>query len=265
MKTDTIVAVASSFTESGIGIIRISGEDAIPVTNKIYCNKFGKNNLIEKKTHTINYGFIINNIECENIDNWKEYIVDEVMVSIMKAPNSFTTEDTIEINCHGGLLVMDTIIKLLIANGIRIAEPGEFTKRAFLNGRIDLTKAEAIMDLINAQNETSLNYSMNHLKGKLNEKILELRNKLIYEIAYIESALDDPEHISLEGYHEVLEKKLDNLIKELDNLIISFHNGKLVKEGINTVIIGKPNAGKSSLLNSLIGEERAIEIGRAHV
>lgn len=176
----------------------------------------------------------------------------------MKAPRSFTGEDTVEIQCHGGVLVMQKILEAVLKAGARLAEPGEFTKRAFLNGRIDLTRAEAVMDVIHSQNEYALAASVNQLRGMLYENIKELRSEILYEIAFIESALDDPEHISLEGFQEELEKKLNFILKRIEKLLSTADNGKLIKEGINTVIVGKPNAGKSSFMNLLVGEERAI-------
>ena len=180
------------------------------------------------------------------------------MVSVMKSPRSFTTEDTVEINCHGGMLVMNRILQLVITNGARLAEPGEFTKRAFLNGRIDLSEAEAVMDVISSKNDMALKSSVGQLRGKVSEKVKQLRSDIIYEIAFIESALDDPEHISLEGYPDKLLIKVNSLIKIVDNLLQSADSGRIMKEGIKTVIVGKPNAGKSSLLNILAGEEKAI-------
>lgn len=248
MKTDTIAAIATGLSNSGIGIIRVSGDEAINIVNKIYKNKNNEHSLYKYKSHTIHYGFIYDN------DN----LIDEVMVSVFIAPYSFTTEDTVEINCHGGIYVLKKILELVLKNGARIAEPGEFTKRAFLHGRIDLTKAEAVMDMIHAENDFALKSSMRQLSGELSEKIKKLRDKIIYEIAFIESALDDPEHISLDNYPEELDKKVKEIKNELSLLLKNADNGSILKNGINTVIIGKPNAGKSSLLNRLAGKERAI-------
>lgn len=248
MKTDTITAIATAMTNSGIGIIRISGEEAFSVIDKIYRSKKGDKKLSEQKSHTIHYGYI-----CDG-----EKIIDEVIVLIMKAPNSYTTEDTVEIDCHGGTLVMKRILETVIKYGARPAEPGEFTKRAFLNGRIDLSQAESVIDVINAKNDFALESSMHQLQGKVKEKIKEIRGKVLHEIAFIESALDDPEHFSIDGYGEELMKIMKEVSGEVEALLVSSENGALLKEGINTVIIGKPNAGKSSLMNVLIGRERAI-------
>ena len=247
MKTDTIAAIATAMTSSGIGIIRISGEQAFEVIEKIFKKKNG-GKIDLSRSHTVQYGYI-----CD-----QEEVIDEVLVLIMKGPHSYTAEDTVEIDCHGGVLMMKKILETVIQYGARPAEPGEFTKRAFLNGRIDLSQAEAVIDVINAQNEYALKSSVSQLKGRMSEKIKTLREKIIYEIAYIESALDDPEHISLDGYGEELAKKLEPMVKELERLIASADNGKVMSEGVKTVILGKPNAGKSSLMNVLVGEERAI-------
>ena len=249
MKTDTIAAIATAMSDSGIGIIRVSGDEAVEIVDKIYRNSKDEEILKKYDSHTIHYGFIVEE---------DGTVIDEVMVSVMKAPRSYTTEDTVEINCHGGVLMMQKILHRVLKAGARIAEPGEFTKRAFLNGRIDLSKAEAIMDIIHAKNEFALQSSVKQLKGSVSDKIKKLREDILYEIAFIESALDDPEHISLDGYHDRLSEKTENIIRELTVLLDSADNGKMLKEGINTVIVGKPNAGKSSLLNILVGEEKAI-------
>lgn len=256
MKKDTIVAIATALSDSGIGIVRVTGDEAIEIVNRIFVNKNGKSCLKDYKSHTIHYGFIINCFEDE--DDFRKNIVDEVMVALMKAPNSYTKEDTVEINCHGGVLLLQKVLELILKCGARMAEPGEFTKRAFLNGRIDLTKAEAVMDLIHSQNEFALKSSVEQLKGSVSKAINVLREEIIYEIAFIESALDDPEHISLDGYEEKLQRKVVSILERVQKLIDSADNGKMMKEGINTVIVGKPNAGKSSLLNRMVGEERAI-------
>lgn len=249
MKTDTIAAIATALSDSGIGIIRVSGEEAISIAGKIYRNKKNEDVLSTYQSHTIHYGFIV-----EKNGN----LIDEVMISVMKAPYSYTTEDTVEINCHGGALIMKKILMTVIEAGARLAEPGEFTKRAFLNGRIDLSRAEAIMDMIHAKNQFALKSSLKQLRGSVFDKIKELREKILYEIAFIESALDDPEHISLDGYMEKLSDQVCYLRKELEKLLNSADDGKMLKEGIRTVIVGKPNVGKSSLLNLLVGQERAI-------
>lgn len=246
MKSDTIAAIATAMSNSGIGIVRISGDDAITIVDKIF--KLKNKRLVDVDSHTIHYGHIYDQDE----------LIDEVMVLVMKGPNSYTREDTVEIDCHGGILVVQKVLETVIKNGARCAEPGEFTKRAFLSGRIDLSQAEAVIDVINSKNNFALKNSLNQLKGSVHKKIENLRDVLIYHIAFIESALDDPEHISLDGYNEQLMKVVDNCIEDVNKLLVTANDGKILKEGIKTVIVGKPNAGKSSLLNLLVGEEKAI-------
>ena len=248
MRSDTIAAAATAMSNSGIGIIRISGDDAVEIADRLYRSKNDKKRLMNVRSHTIHYGFIYDG----------GALIDEVMVSVMKAPNTCTREDVVEINCHGGALVMNKILDALVRNGCRIAEAGEFTKRAFLNGRIDLSEAEAVMDIIQSKNEFALKSSVRQLKGAVSDKIAKLRSEILHEIAFIESALDDPEHISLDGFSAKLGGKTDRICSDLERLIGSADNGRVLKEGINTVIVGKPNVGKSSFLNLILGEDRAI-------
>lgn len=247
MKTDTIAAAATAMASSGIGIIRISGNDAITVADRIFCAK-NKKTLHDSLSHTIHYGYIMD----------EGNVIDEVLVMLMKAPNSYTREHTVEINCHGGVLVMQKILETVIKYGARPAEPGEFTKRAFLNGRIDLSQAESVIDIINSKNDFALKSSMNQLRGSVSHKVNRMREKIIHETAWIESAIDDPEHYSLDEYGDSLMETIVYLKQEITQLLRTADNGRTLKEGIHTVIVGKPNVGKSSILNVLVGSERAI-------
>jgi len=248
MKTETITAIATGLSNAGISIVRISGENAFQIIDRIYQSKTADKVLSKQSSHTIHYGFIMD----------EGQIIDEVMVAIMRAPSTYTREDSVEINCHGGIVVTRKVLEVVLKNGARIAEPGEFTKRAFLNGRIDLSQAEAVCDIIHAKNELALKNSLNQLRGNVLDLIRNIREDILRDIAFIEAALDDPEHISLEGFDLSLTQHIYHECQTIERIISEAKNGKIIKEGIKTVIIGKPNAGKSSLLNYLVGEDRAI-------
>ncbi len=248
-REDTIAAIATGRCEAGIGIVRVSGPGAADILKKIFRTPKG-NIRTDWKPNTIHYGNIVDPDSGEKID--------EVLVSWMKGPHSYTTEDTAEINSHGGIYLLQRVLAAVLRAGARPAEPGEFTKRAFLGGRIDLSEAGAVMNLIRSQNEFSRRSSLRQLQGSVSEKVKELRGKILYEIAFIESALDDPENYSLEDYPDHLLSVCEALLEELQALLERSENGRVLQEGIETVIVGKPNAGKSSLLNFLTGEDRAI-------
>lgn len=262
MSSDTIAGIASGMG-GGIGIIRVSGEDALTAVGKIFRTpKFAKNSdkknnskewnekyLVLQNTHTIHYGYIV-----EKDGN----ILDEVMVLLMKAPKSYTCEDVVEIDAHGGPYIVQKILHLLLQEGVKLAEPGEFTKRAFLNGRIDLAQAEAVMKMISSKNEFALESAVKQLEGRVSQYIEKIRQEILHNMGFIEAALDDPEHYELGDFSKQLYQNIQNEIKTLQDLLDNFENGRMKSEGINTVIVGKPNAGKSSLMNLLLDEERAI-------
>lgn len=248
LQKETIAAISTGMSNSGIGIVRISGNDSIEIIDKIFIPFKKEKDIKNVASHTVHYGNIVDG----------GHVIDEVLVLIMKAPNTYTREDVVEIDCHGGVLVVKKIFELILRNGARCAEPGEFTKRAFLNGRIDLSQAEAVADIINAKSSLALDASMSQLKGNISNVIKSERAKIIYHIAFIEAALDDPEHMSVDNYGVELKQDIDIILSDLETLLSTSDNGKIISEGINTVILGKPNAGKSSLMNTLLGEERAI-------
>ncbi|MCR5103476.1 MAG: tRNA uridine-5-carboxymethylaminomethyl(34) synthesis GTPase MnmE [Eubacterium sp.] len=255
-KSDTICGVATGLGRSAIGMIRVSGPDAIKICDRIFV---GKKRISEMDSFMAAFGRIVeNSINQESRDDSNFEIIDEAVVLVMKAPHTYTTEDTVEIDIHGGNYVVKRVMDLLVSQGVRVADPGEFTKRAFLGGRIDMAEAEAVMDVINAETEMALKSSISQLSGKLSREVSELREKLLYSTAYIESALDDPENYSLDGFDEKLSQDLDNVLARIEKLLSTADEGRIVREGISTAIVGRPNVGKSSVLNMLLGEERAI-------
>jgi len=242
---DTIAAISTTMGVGAISIIRVSGNDSINVVNKIFKGK----DLTKVDSHTITYGHIIDN----------ENIIDEVLVSIMRAPKTFTREDVVEINTHGGIAITNKVLELLLLNGCRLAEPGEFTKRAFLNGRIDLIEAEGVMDLINSKTEKSRKLAINQVNGEVSKLIKDLRQKVIEILANIEVNIDYPEYEDIEEMtNSMILTNIDSIEKEIKNILRHSEDSKLIKEGIKTIIIGSPNVGKSSILNRLLNEEKAI-------
>ena len=248
MFDDTIAAISTAVSEAGISIIRISGPEAVSAADRIFRTPKGNRILKEVPTHTIHYGYIVDG----------EETVDEVLVSVMRAPRSFTAEDIVEINCHGGILSTRRVLETVLACGVRAAEPGEFTRRAFLNGRIDLSQAEAVGLLIGAKNEYALRNSVSQLKGSVLEAISRLRGEILHVVAGIEAALDDPEHYSAEEMADRLRENVGGWQRQIRKLIDSAQDGRMITEGVRTVIVGRPNAGKSSLMNYLAGADLSI-------
>ncbi len=242
---DTIAAISTALGVGAISIVRVSGDDALDIVSKIFRGK----NLKEVESHTINYGYIYDN----------EKLVDEVLVSVMRAPKTFTREDVIEINVHGGIATTNKVLELLLTNGCRLAEPGEFTKRAFMNGRIDLIEAEAVMDLINAKTEKAMSLAVNQVSGDVSSLISNLRKEISMTLANIEVNIDYPEYEDIEVMTvDMVKNNISNIREKINKILNESKNGQLIKDGIKTIIIGKPNVGKSSILNRLLNEEKAI-------
>lgn len=247
-KEDTIAAITTGISNAGVGIIRISGDRACEITDRVFQAENKRKKASNMKSYTAAFGKIYDGDD----------LIDESILLVMKAPHTYTCEDVCELQCHGGIVILRKILDLVLRNGARAAEPGEFTKRAFLGGRIDMSQAESVMSLINAKNDFAVRTSVDQLQGRLKNTIVNMREKILYNVAFIESALDDPEHYSLDGFPDKLRMIIDDILIQVEGLINTFDNGKILSEGINTVIVGKPNAGKSSLLNMFVGEDRAI-------
>ncbi|CAH2714642.1 tRNA modification GTPase MnmE [Neobacillus rhizosphaerae] len=250
MEFDTIAAISTPMGEGAIAIVRLSGEDAIPIADKLFKSIGGKK-LTKMASHTIHYGHLI--------DTKTGQVVEEVMVSIMKGPKTFTKEDVVEINCHGGIVSVNRVLQHVLKNGARLAEPGEFTKRAFLNGRIDLSQAEAVMDLIRAKTDRAMNMALGQMEGRLSKLIRRLRQEILEILAHVEVNIDYPEYDDVEEMtHKMLNEKAHFVRDEINKLLQTSQQGKILREGLSTVIVGRPNVGKSSLLNSLVQENKAI-------
>ncbi|MDQ0918477.1 tRNA uridine-5-carboxymethylaminomethyl(34) synthesis GTPase MnmE [Paenibacillus sp. V4I5] len=247
MLNDTIAAISTPLGEGGIAVIRVSGDEAVPLVERIFRSK---TKLSVAETHTVHYGFIIEPASAQK--------VEEVLVTLMKAPRSFTMEDVVEVSCHGGIVSVKKVLDLLLQEGVRLAEPGEFTKRAFLNGRIDLTQAEAVIDLIRAKSDRAFKVALKQVEGNLSKQIKHLRYILVELMAHVEVNIDYPEHDVEEMTNTFIKSKCDTVMLEIDRLLVTAEQGKILREGIETAIVGKPNVGKSSLLNELAQENRAI-------
>lgn len=247
MDHSTIAAISTPMGEGAIAIVRLSGDEAVTIADRIYK---GNQSLSDVKSHTIHYGHLI--------DPSTNEVVEEVMVSVMKAPRTFTREDVVEINCHGGLVSVNRVLQIVLTNGARLAEPGEFTKRAFLNGRIDLSQAEAVIDLIRSKTDRAMTVALNQMEGRLSKLIRSLRQTLIETVAHVEVNIDYPEYDAEEMTQQLLLEKTNEVRREIEKLITTSKQGKILREGLATAIIGRPNVGKSSLLNSLVQENKAI-------
>jgi len=245
-QVDTIAAISTPIGEGGISIVRLSGEDAVAIANKLFKGA----DLTKVPTHTIHYGHIV--------DPKTQEVVDETMVSVLRAPKTFTREDMVEINCHGGMIVTNDILQLLLANGARMADPGEFTKRAFMNGRIDLTQAESVMDIVRAKTDKSRQVAMTQLAGGLLEKIKTMRQELLDTMAHEEVNIDYPEYDMDDLTSQEMKKKAQEVSKQIEQLLQTAQEGKIIRNGLATAIVGRPNVGKSSLLNYLTQDDKAI-------
>ncbi|TKD67652.1 tRNA uridine-5-carboxymethylaminomethyl(34) synthesis GTPase MnmE [Pseudalkalibacillus hwajinpoensis] len=247
MEYETIAAISTPMGEGAIAIVRLSGSEAVEIADRLYKGKKALNSV---DSHTIHYGHLI--------DPDTDEVAEEVMVSLMRGPRTFTREDIVEINCHGGLVSVNRVLELVLRSGARLAEPGEFTKRAFLNGRIDLSQAEAVIDLIRAKTDRAMNVALNQMEGRLSTLIAKLRQQLLETVAHVEVNIDYPEYDAEEMTQDLLTNQLKEVEEEIKNILVTARQGKILREGLSTVIVGRPNVGKSSLLNSLVHENKAI-------